>query len=165
MGIRLLVCGGRDFSNMALAKHVLNKINERYRVDVVIHGAAKGADSCAAYWADDERKIEFRFPANWALHGKRAGFLRNEEMISIGQPNMVVCFPGGAGTAHMKNTALKYPHIHVIEVVASDAAKPEIVTHHHAIYPISTVIPQGTLVKTPPVKKSPRIIRRVTKAG
>jgi hypothetical protein len=41
------------------------------------------------------------FPAQWDLHGKRAGYLRNKQMLEEGQPDLVVAFPGGRGTADM----------------------------------------------------------------
>ena len=46
-------------------------------------------------------------PAEWALHGKKAGYLRNEKMLRMGKPDLVVAFPGGVGTAMMVDLAKK----------------------------------------------------------
>ena len=40
-------------------------------------------------------------PARWAELGRRAGPIRNQEMLDLWVPDGVVAFPGGAGTADM----------------------------------------------------------------
>lgn len=44
-------------------------------------------------------------PADWKTHGKRAGSIRNQKMIDDYHPQLVVAFPGGAGTADMVRRA------------------------------------------------------------
>lgn len=70
----------------------------------IIHGAAKGADSFAGHWARVFGIKETAVPADWDKHGKRAGPLRNEEMLKL-KPDGVVAFPGGRGTDHMVRIA------------------------------------------------------------
>jgi len=54
-------------------------------------------------------------PAEWDKFGRRAGPLRNEQMLREGKPDVVVAFPGGRGTAHMVRIA-KEAGIDVLEI-------------------------------------------------
>lgn len=81
----------------------------------IIHGAAKGADRIADEWAVVNWVQIEEYPAQWDMYGKRAGFLRNLQMIVEGKPDVVVAFPGGPGTANMVKQAHAY-RIRVIEI-------------------------------------------------
>lgn len=80
--MKLAVVGGRDFFDYALLKEKLDKVHSRKKITAIISGGARGADSLGAAWAIENgiRCIEF-FP-DWNKFGKRAGFLRNEHIIS-----------------------------------------------------------------------------------
>lgn len=103
----------------------------------MIHGAARGADSLAEEWWQDPKGFRagsvpsfpepLRFPADWddlshpdacvriakggQNKGKRfdanAGPRRNQKMIDEATPDLVVAFPGGAGTEDMIERAEK----------------------------------------------------------
>jgi hypothetical protein len=99
---KVLVCGGRDFTGDV--SHILDDVNARHGIDLIIHGGAKGADSLAEQWAF-RREIDcLRVPAKWKRHGKAAGPMRNTEMLKL-KPNLVVAFPGGKGTENMVKQA------------------------------------------------------------
>lgn len=103
--MRLLVCGGRDFSDQTLAESLLDEIHRNTPVTELIHGAARGADTLAALWARSRGVPERPFPADWAAHGRAAGCLRNEQMLLEGRPELVLALPGGRGTADMVSRA------------------------------------------------------------
>lgn len=103
--MRVLVCGGRHFSNYEAVEKYLDMLHAIYRFDVVIHGAACGADSLAAYWARRHHVDEWPFPADWKVLHRRAGIVRNAQMIREGRPDLVVSFPGGRGTGNMRKQA------------------------------------------------------------
>jgi len=104
--MRLLVCGGRNYTDAkALNTRLDALVKERGRVSVLIHGAARGADSLAAAWAAENGIPVLAFPADWNTYGKSAGAIRNSQMLTEGQPDLVVAFPGGAGTANMVRQA------------------------------------------------------------
>jgi hypothetical protein len=101
--MRILVCGGRDFSDYNLVSLTLNPYG---CIDLkIIHGAAKGADSLAQRWAKDNGYPDEAYPANWDKYGKRAGYIRNVQMLNEGKPDLVIAFPGGKGTQMMINLA------------------------------------------------------------
>ena len=89
---KVLVCGGREFRNYSLLVKTLDQI----RPGQIIHGAARGADRMAGRYAST-RGIPCEsfpvFPEDWDKHGKRAGFLRNQQMLDEGRPDLVVAFP------------------------------------------------------------------------
>jgi hypothetical protein len=72
---------------------------------VLIHGAAKGADSLADRWARLNGVPVTQYPAKWNEHGRAAGPRRNEQMLKEGKPDLVIAFEGGRGTAHMVRIA------------------------------------------------------------
>ena len=98
---RVLVCGGRDYNDSLRVIAVLDRVHRLRTISCVIHGNAKGADTCAALWAEMRSVDALAFPAQWDLYGKRAGFLRNTQMLDEGLPDAVIAFPGGVGTAMM----------------------------------------------------------------
>ncbi len=87
--MKILVCGSRDyddhvyftaFLNGALDKLIKSKGITKDDV-VILSGMANGADMLAFNYANQNGiKVE-EHPAEWDLHGKMAGFLRNAEMV------------------------------------------------------------------------------------
>jgi hypothetical protein len=101
--MRILVCGGRDFSDYNLLSTTLY---EHVTPDsVIIQGCAKGADEMAWDWAKANAVQYESYPANWNKYGKRAGYIRNVQMLNEGKPDLVIAFPGGKGTQMMINLA------------------------------------------------------------
>lgn len=82
---------------------------------VIISGGAKGADNLGEDWSVVNWTELERYPADWETHGKKAGILRNIQMLEQGKPDLVIAFPGGRGTAHMVRIA-KEAGVEVIEV-------------------------------------------------
>ena len=113
--MRVLVCGGRDFSDKALLENTLRLWHRVRGVDTIIEGNAHGADRMAGYWARKNRITNLKFPADWEAHGKAAGAIRNQQMLDEGKPDLVIAFPGGRGTADMVKRARK-AGIEVMEV-------------------------------------------------
>lgn len=114
--MRMLVCGGRDYDDRDHVWNTLCRIDaERGPISVVVHGCATGADNEGMLWAQALDRKHAPFQADWRLHGKAAGPLRNQRMIDEGRPSLVVAFPGGRGTADMVRRA-KAAKIPVIEV-------------------------------------------------
>jgi len=103
-GLRILVCGGRDYANASLVASVLYDLAPV----LVIHGAAPGADRLADVAARRLGVQVLPFPVSkddWKAQGRAAGPLRNRRMLLDGRPQLVVAFPGGRGTADMTSQA------------------------------------------------------------
>lgn len=103
MSIRLLVCGGRTFDDINFLTKILFIVHEKYKIDAIIEGEAAGADTLAKLWSEEVIGPAEGYPADWRKHGKRAGPVRNKQMLVEGQPDAVLAFPGGRGTDDMIN--------------------------------------------------------------
>ncbi|WP_366523779.1 DUF2493 domain-containing protein [uncultured Roseobacter sp.] len=99
--MRLLVCGGRDYSDTDRAYSLLDRLRRERGISVVIEGDARGADRIAGFWARKNHIDNLKFKADWQGDGKRAGPIRNARMLREGRPDAAVAFPGGRGTADM----------------------------------------------------------------
>ncbi len=100
--MRVLICGGRTFSDSDLMRTTLEKlIAERGPITCLIHGAYRGADQLADYWAKKTGTPLERYPAEWHALGPAAGPIRNARMLKQGRPDLVVAFAGDKGTADM----------------------------------------------------------------
>jgi len=76
----------------------------------LVHGGARGADSIAAkIWANDWGLPVEEHLADWNKHGRRAGYIRNKEMVDRGA-DMCLAFikdnsPGATMTATLAEQA------------------------------------------------------------
>jgi hypothetical protein len=61
-----------------------------------MHGAARGADRLAGAAALRLGLEVVEYPADWKRHGRRAGYVRNEQMLAAG-PDLVVAFHASLG--------------------------------------------------------------------
>ena len=119
--MRVLVCGGRDFGySMAESSFINNTLDAlllRGAIEepFIITGGAKGVDFIACAWANHRHLENIIYPANWEKYGKKAGYIRNKQMLDEGKPDLVVAFPGGNGTAMMVDIARK-AGVKVVEI-------------------------------------------------
>lgn len=105
--MRVLVCGGRDYTDEGRVYEVLDRLRETRGIEVVMSGCASGVDAIAHAWGPDRGVRHLLFVADWRTHGKAAGPIRNQRMLDEGKPDLVVAFPGGKGTADMVRRARK----------------------------------------------------------
>jgi hypothetical protein len=103
--MKVLVCGGRDYTNSKAVYTTLDALNLDGKQDCLISGGAKGADRLAEKYAGDWNIPILVFEADWETYGKRAGYFRNKQMLDEGNPDLVVAFPGGKGTSMMVQIA------------------------------------------------------------
>ena len=110
MPINLCIFGGRDFDDYDfLSRTVLStKVYTSGRIDAIVCGMARGADMLGRRFAleHDIRVIEM--PANWDLHGKRAGYVRNEDMARISHAALGFWDGRSRGTGHWIGLAPKH---------------------------------------------------------
>ena len=108
--MKILVCGGRDYQDIETMTAILDELNAKQTISLVINGDARGADKNSTLWANQRRIPTKLYPAKWNLYGKSAGYKRNLEMLLDSKPDLVVCFPGGKGTAMMKALAEQHKY-------------------------------------------------------
>lgn len=99
---RVLICGGRDFSDLDLFNKIMQQVQPWLAKDFcIINGFARGADKIAHNWAFNNGIPSLCVPANWDYYGTRAGSIRNEWMLTYCDPDLVIAFPGENGTKNM----------------------------------------------------------------
>jgi hypothetical protein len=103
--VRVLVCGGRDYRDYKRVWRILDEMHKNHPITAIIEGGAAGADRYAAHWAIQHDVAHETFGANWERDGRAAGVLRNQRMLDVAEPELVVAFPGGRGTADMVRRA------------------------------------------------------------
>jgi hypothetical protein len=84
--MKVAVIGSRTFSSYESVVNVLSKI----KITEIISGGAVGADSLGERYAKDNDIPTKIFLPDWKTHGKKAGFLRNTQIIE--ECEMVVAF-------------------------------------------------------------------------
>lgn len=103
---KLIVAGGRDFSDTELFLKTMQQVEQElaeYSVSLV-SGMAKGADLMGYQFAREYGITCHTFPADWDKYGKAAGFRRNQEMADFSD-GLVAFWDGkSSGTKHMIET-------------------------------------------------------------
>lgn len=102
-GVRLALIGSRNFRDYKLFCESVQealldwKINSN-DLSCVVSGGASGADALAERWALEKGLKISVFRADWKSHGRRAGPLRNSEIVKYA--THLVAFPShnGSGT-------------------------------------------------------------------
>jgi hypothetical protein len=116
IGIVLLCCGGRDYTDSRTIDHTLKAIHLKHQINLLIQGGARGADSICERWAKLNGVHTARVDALWDFYHLGAGRRRNRAMLFL-KPDMFVAFPGGNGTQDMINIAVAAGiprHVHVM---------------------------------------------------
>lgn len=108
-GICVIVSGGRDYAEIDRLWRLLDNIHDIRHIGLLCHGACKygGADIHAENWAKAREVNYLGMPAKFKHRGPSAGPERNALLLKHCTPDMVLCFPGGKGTADMLKKAQK----------------------------------------------------------
>jgi len=113
--LKIVVAGSRTFNNYELLKQTLDVyIGNQQNVEIV-SGTARGADQLGEQYAREKGFTIKRFPADWEKYGKRAGYLRNEEMAKYSSDAVIFWDGISKGTAIMIELCKKYKlNYHVV---------------------------------------------------
>lgn len=108
--MKLGIVGSRNFTDYE--KFLVDITNEFLLIDIteVISGGARGTDSLAKKFAEDNNKKYIEYPAKWDIYGKRAGFIRNQHIINAS--DIIIAFwdgisPGTKMTINLTQKAEK----------------------------------------------------------
>ena len=107
---RVIVCGSRNWIDRDLIAFVIaNHRDLRGDGLVIVHGAARGADTIAAEEAERLGIATEAHPADWNRHGRAAGHIRNEEMAKAGAVHVEAFWDGESkGTWGMVEAAKRH---------------------------------------------------------
>lgn len=101
--MRVIVAGSRGITDAAVVETAIN--DSGFAISSVVCGGAAGVDSLGLAWATRNGIRVSMFEANWNLHGKRAGYLRNVEMAENADALIAVWDGNSRGTKHMIDIA------------------------------------------------------------
>ena len=123
---RIVVCGGRTWGQgpsgdkatenlRAALQDALDGAGEPHSGLTLIHGACPtGADHIADQWAKSHPEVQLeRHPADWSRYGRRAGAIRNQQMVNSLDPKnprhwVIAAWDGhSAGTKITVNMAFR----------------------------------------------------------
>ena len=80
--MKVAVVGSRGFNDYARLCKKLDYVTAEFgKIEKIISGGAKGADSLAARYADEKNIDKEIFYPEWDKYGKSAGMIRNELII------------------------------------------------------------------------------------
>ena len=116
--IRIIIAGGRKFNDYEMLKRTMLKIIRKLHDHIDFHkieivsGNASGADKLGERFAREYHYDLKIMPAQWDLHGKSAGYIRNNEMLVYAKEadhSVLVAFWDGKskGTKNMIDTSRK----------------------------------------------------------
>lgn len=92
--MHIIVAGGRSFADYPMLRDKLDLfVSETTEPITVVSGTARGADTLGEQWAKERGHAIERYPANWDTHGRKAGWLRNNQMADVA--DAVVVFWNG----------------------------------------------------------------------
>jgi len=80
--MKVIIAGSREFNDynmLCITCDQILKNQDKNQIEIV-SGIAKGADLLGEKYANDRNYKLKKFPANWDLYGKSAGYKRNTEM-------------------------------------------------------------------------------------
>lgn len=101
--MRTIIAGSRDCTDKRELSTALK--NCGWVPTTVLSGAARGADRLGEMWAAECKVPCERFPANWDLYGKSAGYKRNEQMAGHAEALIALWDGKSKGTKHMIDIA------------------------------------------------------------
>lgn len=83
--MRILVTGSRDWNDRTVIHNALLSISPKEGEQMtVINGGARGADWLAQECARALGYVVITHVADWDKYGKRAGYVRNQQMVDSG---------------------------------------------------------------------------------
>ncbi len=102
MAVKIAIVGSRTYKHTLRIRTYMEQLSKD---TVIISGGATGVDSIAAYEANRLGLTMIVYPADWNTHGKKAGYLRNIQIVDMADE--VLAFWNGIskGTQHTINIA------------------------------------------------------------
>ena len=99
--MKVAVVGSRDFPHLAAVRRFVLSLEKG---TVIVSGGARGVDREAELTAYEAGLAVHILWADWKTHGRRAGLLRNEEIVAYA--DSVVAFWDGKSTGTMHTISL-----------------------------------------------------------
>ena len=104
--MKVIIAGSREITDYDAVESAVK--NSGFDITEVVSGTARGVDRLGERYARENNIPLKLFPADWNLHGKKAGPLRNIEMAKYAD-GLVALWDGFSnGTRHMLAQGVDY---------------------------------------------------------
>lgn len=106
--MRLIIAGSRQFYyplNLELVEKAVQDSGWRDQITEIISGCARGIDDAAILFAEKNAIPLKKMKADWRMHSRKAGMVRNVEMAECADALIAVWDGSSKGTKHMIDTA------------------------------------------------------------
>lgn len=99
-GLAVAIVGSREYADLDAVRTYVRDLVCYVGARLIISGGARGVDRVAVATAKQHGGMTKVYPADWQRHGKRAGFIRNQQIVH--NADKVVAFWDGKsnGTHH-----------------------------------------------------------------
>lgn len=113
--MKLAIVGSRNFTDYKRFSQIIDKV--KTQVTLIVSGGARGADTLAERYAKEKAIPYLIFPADWDKHGKKAGMLRNQDIVDNADGMVAFLAPESRGTKDsIKRAERKGIPIHIANV-------------------------------------------------
>ena len=99
--MKIIIAGSRDVTKYSDVFQAVYESSWIDKITEVVSGRARGVDKLGEEFAKDREIPVALFPADWNTYGKRAGYLRNEDMAHYADALIAVWDGKSKGTRHM----------------------------------------------------------------
>jgi len=100
--VKLLVCGGRDYSDYNAFLLVMDQLP--FRPSIIIEGGATGADRMGRRWGIQNGVHYATVPALWDVFNNAAGPIRNSAMLILNPDYCLAALVQPIWSASVNNT-------------------------------------------------------------
>lgn len=101
--MKTIIAGSRTIEDYGVVEAAVEASG--FDITEVVSGCARGVDRLGERWAETHQLPIARFPADWKHYGRRAGPIRNNEMVGYAQALIAVWDGTSNGTHHIINAA------------------------------------------------------------
>lgn len=101
--MRVIIAGSRGITDFAAVCDAVQRSD--FPITRVLSGMARGVDTLAIRYAEENRLPLDAFPAQWGKWGRSAGYRRNVEMAQNADALIAIWDGQSPGTKHMIDVA------------------------------------------------------------
>jgi len=105
--MKVIIAGGRNFRDYNKLRESCDNILVNQKEVEIVSGTAAGADTLGERYAQEKGYEVKKFPAQWDLYGKSAGYKRNQQMAEYADGLIAFWDGKSKGTKHMIDIANK----------------------------------------------------------